>query len=97
MCHSTFSPVPPKFFIPRPSMNPMNPGSLCDFKQITPLGFSVLCERDTLTMAVGANRECVLCLPVSSILRKAHSLLTLAMVFVKCLPSLSLMPPTMAI
>lgn len=50
----------PKFFKLRPSMKP---GSLCDFRQITPLGFSVLCETDTVTMVMGTHMEqCVLIL-----------------------------------
>lgn len=44
----------PKFFKLRPSMKA---GSLCDFRQITPLGFSVLCETDTVTMDMGTYTE----------------------------------------
>lgn len=37
---------------PRPSLSP---GSLCDFRHITPLGFSIFSEMDTVTMVMEAN------------------------------------------
>lgn len=60
----------------------LSPGSLCDFRHITPLGFSIFSEMDTVTVVVGALLACPYPHPLQT-----HKLLTLTMVFVKYLSS----------